>query len=291
MVVVKKGVEGKEATFYIDGNLKKNLDAIVPRVRNDGWDYVGLITGLPGAGKSTFSTYLARYLCPWFDDTYICFTAEEFIKKTATCPEYSAVVLDESFQDMNTRSGLTSAFKRVLNHLQLIRQRHLFIFLILPNFFDLSKHVAIFRANHLFFIYEYAGENRKNRRSFIAFDRETKKLLYIKGSKYINYNAQKANFKGWFAQKPSMGQIIDQREYDRRKREHLIKQGNEEGSNILKTRKTRALYAGELYKKGMRITDLMELGGNSENTVRKDLRIAGVYQEKGEKPLISEVKM
>lgn len=217
MPVVTSGVDknGKPLCWGMDGYLKDNMDRAIKRVKK-GWDYVAIVSGLPGSGKSQFAQGLARYCCPTFDENYIAFSAEDFITLTNNCPEYSSIVLDESFQSLNSKVGMSSDFLRIINHLQLVRQKHLFIFLCLPNFFDLSKGVAIFRASHLFIAYDVDDV----RGSFIAFDRDGKRKLFIKGSKFLDYNAQPSNFHGKFRKCGA----IDEEVYEKLKREHLMAQ-------------------------------------------------------------------
>ncbi|GAG94284.1 unnamed protein product, partial [marine sediment metagenome] len=160
----------------------------------------------------------ARYCCPWFDEAYIAFTDDEFIKITNNCPEFSSVVLDESFVSLNSRITMSAAFIRIINHLQIIRQKHLFIFLCLPNFFDLSKGVAIFRANHLFVTYATTTGDRGR---FVAFGKDEKRELYVKGNKFMNYNAVRANYKGRFTRNDN---IIPEKLYERLKLNHLMAQ-------------------------------------------------------------------
>lgn len=220
MVKVISGLniqKNAKCIFYLDGNLKKNLDATKIRVKQKNWDYVAIITGICGVGKSNFSQSVARYCAESFDETYICFTAEQFISVTNRCDEFSAVVLDESFASLNTRVSNSSSFLRIVNHLQLIRQKHLFIFLCLPNFFDLSKGIAIYRSSHLFLIY---ADSEGNRGRFCAFDRNGKRQLYIKGGKYLNYHAVESNFYGKFTKQ----KVLDEKIYDGMKMKHLLEQ-------------------------------------------------------------------
>ncbi len=196
------------------------------RVKKKNWDYICCVVGLPGAGKSKFAQGHAKYCDPNFNVDRIAFDADEFIEITNACPEYGAVVLDESFSSLNSRTTMTPEFLKIVNHLQLIRQRHLFIFLCLPNFFDLAKGIAIFRTSHLFVV--YADENG-NRGSFLAFGRREKTKLYVKGSKYMDYNCIKANFFGKFWLNNG---IIDDKEYERRKAEHLQNQNKEENDKL-----------------------------------------------------------
>jgi len=211
-IIRGKRKDGTLMVIRVDPKLQKVLNEA--RKRNTrNWDYVALVCGYSGAGKSTFAQSVARYLDPGFDESRIAFTAEQFIRITNEVPEYSSVVLDESFESLNSKITMSSAFLKIVNHLQIIRKKRLFIFLCLPNFFDLSKGVAIFRASHLFLIYA-ADDGTRGR--FVAFDRNAKRLLYIKGGKYIDYNAVRGNFYGKYYE----DRVIPEEIYEGMKDEH-----------------------------------------------------------------------
>jgi len=217
MVLVVSGEDhkGKPCKFYMDGYLKNTLDVSKRRVEKN-WDYVCIVSGIPGSGKSTFARTIARYCCPWFNEKYIAFTDEEFIRITSTCENNSAVILDESFQSLNARMTMSKSFLRIINHLQIIRQKNLYVILCLPNFFDLSKGVAVFRASHLFITYASADGMRGK---FLAFGRDEKRRLYVKGGKFMNYNAVKANFMGRYTTNEN---IVKEKVYERMKLKHLL---------------------------------------------------------------------
>ena len=226
IVISGKNWEGKPCHYHLNDTLKKNIDEVKKVVSLKDWDYVSIVAGNPGVGKSNFAISLARYCCEWFDETYIAFTAEQFINLTNSCPKNSSVMLDESFASLNSRIGMSSDFLRIVNHLQLIRQKNLYVFLVLPNFFDLAKGIAIYRSHHLFVCY---GKEFGDRGSFAAFSRETKKQLYVLGSKFMNYNCVKPNFRGRFVKQKA----IKEETYNYLKRQHLEEQGTKE---VVKTR-------------------------------------------------------
>ena len=206
-------VPGYEKKLYIANPIHDNLKKSKIAVLKKGWDYVAIVSGIPGVGKSTFAQALAKYLDPNFTSKNICFTAKEFKEKTSAGTKGQAFILDESFADMNANLSKNPEFIALINHLQLIRQRNLFLILVLPDFFSLAKNIAIFRSNHLFVPYsvDYA------RGDVAVFDREAKRELYIKGKLFINYQASEPNFRtdyqgDWF---------IDLEDYTKRKEEHL----------------------------------------------------------------------
>ena len=78
-MVVEKfiGDDGKVIMSYIDENLKKNLDKIKYSVLHRSWDYVCVISGIPGVGKSTLGQVIAKYLDPTFTTkNNFCFTGD-----------------------------------------------------------------------------------------------------------------------------------------------------------------------------------------------------------------------
>lgn len=202
--------------LYIDENLKKNLDNVKDSVYNKKWDYFVVIAGIPRVGKSTFAQQIASYLDPTFNIDRFCFTAREYIEKSSKLTKGQAIILDESFADLNTNLSRSPEFVALINHMQVIGQNNLFHILVLPDFFSLAKNVALFRASHLFVIYAVDY----NRGRFAAFGRENKSKLYEDGKRYTNYQAVEPNFRGRFVSK----WLVDEEEYNKRKKKHQMEQ-------------------------------------------------------------------
>lgn len=223
MVKVISGInkDGSPTEFYVHSKLVETLEIAKSRVLYKNWDYVSIIAGTPGSGKSVLSRTIAKACDPNFTVANIAFSAEEFIEITNKAEKNAAVVLDESFESLNSRVSMSPDFLRVINHLQIIRQKNLFIILCLPNFFDLSKSVAVFRASHLFVTY---ADDDGTRGKFLAFGRGPKRILFVKGGKYMDYGAAEANYIGKFTKN---AHIVDERVYDQMKLDHLMSQQQE----------------------------------------------------------------
>lgn len=268
--------EGNENKLVLSPRIIFELDRVKPRVMRYEWDYVAVIAGLPGTGKSTFARGLAKYCCPWFSIDDIVFTADDFIKRTSECPEYSAVVYDECFEGMNSRVTLSPDFRRIVNHLQLLRKRHLFIFLCLPNFFDLSKTLAVFRTSHLFVTYA-TEEGRRGR--VMAFSREAKRNLFIQGQKFMNYGAVRSNFQTTFGKN---AWIINEDEYEKKKDATLLARAREleaKGkSKVSGAEKRTARIMVSLLEHGYSRTRVAELMSMTPDNVRMTLKH---YRDKG----------
>lgn len=229
MLIKFTNPNGEQDELYIDENLHKNVRDIQNAVLNRGWDYPAIVCGFCGVGKSTFAQGFCKALDNTFNIDRICFTAQEFVEKTSTGTKGQAFMLDESFADLNSKASSSPDFIKIINHLQLIRQRGLYLILILPDFFSLSKNVAIFRANHLFVVYH----DNYQRGRFCAFDRDRKRTLYLKGKQFLNYQCVPPNFRGRFTKK----WVVSEELYEKRKYEHLISQsGGERNSNVRASR-------------------------------------------------------
>ena len=246
------------------------------------------------SGKSTLAKSIARYVCPWFNEKYIAFrdssgnseVVDGFIEITTNCPEYSSAVLDESFASLNTKVGMSPEFLRILNHIQIIRQKHLFMILCLPNFFDLSKSLAIFRSSHLFVTY---ANDEGDRGRFNAYGPREKSKLYIKGNRYMDYGCVQPNFHGRFTRNPM---IIDEKVYEAMKIHHLKTQDQalikKEKENPRTSKMARAIYL--LYTENkMKVADIAHkfgIGGrdvyNHLENVREKIRRDPKYIEKNE---------
>jgi hypothetical protein len=261
---------GETVKHHIDGYLKSNLDIIKDSVLNKGWDYVAVVSGIPGVGKSTLAQVICKYLDPTFNTKdRICFsgTGENgLMERTSNAELGQAFMLDESFEAMNTKVSRSGEFVRIMNHLQLIRQKGLFIILCLPNFFDLNKTIAIFRTSHLFVVYH----DKFKRGFFSGFGRDEKRMLYVKGNKFINYNCVMPNFRGNFTKE----WIADQKLYDEIKLAHLKEQAT--GKEELISPKDEKFYNLVKYSfdKGIKTKVLADICGCSQRWIEEIIRKA-----------------
>lgn len=208
--------EGKKKLLYVADLIAQNLVRTKKAVAKEDWDYMAIVGGIPGVGKSTFAQGIAKFLDPNFEQDQICFTAKEFIHRTENGKKGQAFVLDESFADMNSSLYKDPEFVALLNHIQAVRQKNLYLLIVLPDFFTLIKNVAVFRASHLFVPYT----KDYSRGDVAVFDRETKRQLYFKGKKECDYKAIHPNFYTDF----QMHWFCDKVEYDKRKLNHLLEQ-------------------------------------------------------------------
>lgn len=196
--------------YALDGYLKTNLDTAKRVVRSD-WDMVFVIDGTEGGGKSVIGQQCAAYVDPTFNISRICFTPQDFIKCVEEADNYQAIIYDESYGGLGSRGTMSNVNKTLVKMLTEIRFKNLFIFIIIPTFFDMDKYVALWRSRAL--IHVYAGHNF-TRGQFQFYGKDSKKYLYIMGKQTYSYNKPRADFIGRF----SNTYTVDEKEYREKKR-------------------------------------------------------------------------
>jgi len=171
--------------YYISPPSEKELDRIKKAVINKDRDFVMVIDGEEGSGKSVLAQQVARKLDPKFCLDNICFNADQFIERLKKAPKYSCIVLDEAFSSANSRSALTEVNRSLIGVATEMRQRNLFVIIVIPSFFDLDKYFALWRCRALFHVYFNKDGSRG---SYIIFPKSKKKYLYLTGKKFYDYS-------------------------------------------------------------------------------------------------------
>jgi len=181
----------QEQTYYIDNILKEQLDNVKIVVTKKDRDYVMVIDGEEGSGKSVLAMQVAKHLDPKFNLDKVVFTSDQFIKAIKTCKPNSCIILDEAYNSANSRATLTEVNRSMVGVATEMRQRNLFVIFVLPTFFDLDKYFALWRCRALIHVY---FDREGNRGQYIIFPKTTKKYLYLNGKKTYNYSKPPSPF-------------------------------------------------------------------------------------------------
>ena len=186
-------------SFYIDGFLKQNLDIAKNVIKKD-WDMLFVIDGSEGSGKSVLAMQIAKYCDDNFNLDRIVFNPKMFKQAILNAKPYEAVVYDEAYTGLSSRSTMTLINRTLVSMLAEIRQKNLFVFVVMPCFFDLDKYVALWRSRAL--LHVYTGKNFE--RGYFAF---------FNGKKFYSYANPKPNFHGKFYN----NYIVDEKGYREKK--------------------------------------------------------------------------
>jgi len=200
--------------FWMDDLLKIQLDLLIQNIKND-WDFTIIISGggEVRVGKSVLALQIGAY---WnymigklyginnefglknivFDGTRLISTGHEMGKGHP----YSVMIYDEAGADLAGTKVLTQMTQNVMDYYRECGQYNFLNILVIPEFFDLPKGIALSRSIFLLDVYYRPNEKGIFERGYFSFfSRPNKKLLYLKGKKELNYTAYPADFnKGRF---------------------------------------------------------------------------------------------
>jgi len=211
LTIVTHSVRNKElpVPVYLDGFHKKLLEEGKELIEKK-FDFVNIVVGHEGAGKTTFVLLSAYYQDPNITLDNVVFDAEEFVKVVDNCPNESVIIWDEADELSNHWADhiiltLKRKFKR-------IRKKKLSIWLVTPTIFDLNWYFVTHRTNAIWEVYTEGLE----RGFWRSYTKEGKHFLYYSGKKYKVMNSKYHNKRGRFVNLP-VGFPIDIDAYDDKK--------------------------------------------------------------------------
>jgi hypothetical protein len=215
-----------EKTFYMDGYLKQNLELLKDTIKKD-WDMIFVVDGYEGSGKSVLAQQVSYFCDNSFNIDRIVFNPDDFKQVIMASEPYQAVIYDEAYGGLSSKSALSKVNKTIVQMLTVIRQRNLFVFIVLPTFFDLDKYVALWRSRGL--LHVYTSKNMA-RGYFEFYNAGRKKDMYVKGKKFYEYRQGKCNFRGRF----SKFWVVDKDAYDKKKLKQSISLDDNETHHVTK---------------------------------------------------------
>lgn len=199
----------------MDGRLDRELRTrVYPDLMKHDKDNVFLIDGSEGTGKSKFGDIMGAHAalnmgCDYDIDS-VCLAPEEFRNRIQDCPNRSVVIYDEAHRGMGSKRALSEINNILVDLMMEMRQKNLFVLIIMPTFFLLEKYAALFRSKGLFHVYE---KNRK-RGFWVFYNEKNKKKLYVLGKKLLDYNVMSyPSYRGKFYNQ----YCIDEAEYRAKK--------------------------------------------------------------------------
>ena len=213
--------------FYMDGFLVKNLD-IAKKVIKKDWDMVFIVDGKEGCGKSDLAQKCAFYCDPTLTIDRVCFSAKEFKNAINKAQKYEAVIFDEAYSSLSSRGAMSEVNRILVGLLAEIRQKNLFVFIVLPCFFELDKYAGVWRSIALIHVY---SRDQFERGYFSFYNQQKKKTLYMHGKKFYEYNIA-PNFRGRFTK----GYIINEEIYRAKKLLSLTHKDKDTKSNFMDQR-------------------------------------------------------
>lgn len=195
--------------FYMDDFLKSQLDILIKNAIND-WDFTIIITGRGEVrvGKSVLALQIAAYWTDQikkihgkdviFDINNIVFDGRKLIEQgnaLGKAHPMSCLMYDEAGADLSGTKIMSQMTQDVLDFYRECGQYNFLNILVLPDFFDLPKPIAITRSKFLIDVDYSVDENGIFQRGFARFySAPKKKKLFIQGKKLQDYNAVAYDF-------------------------------------------------------------------------------------------------
>ena len=217
---IQDPVTGKLIEYHMDKRLKGNFDnKVIPSLMKKDKDCFLCIDGKEGSGKSTLALQIGKYVDPTLDLSRVVFDAESFRQAIYKAKKGQCVIFDEAFTGLSSRAALSGVNKALVSLMMQMRQKNLFVIMVLPTFFMLDKYAALFRAKALIHVYE----NKGVRGYFRLYNSKLKKILYLKGKKDYSYSHKyvRTMFKGRFYGKFALGSDELEKKYRKKKMEAL----------------------------------------------------------------------
>lgn len=222
----KGTVNNSEDGIYMDENLKQEIEYYAKNIIYD-WDFVLIISGngMVRVGKSLLALQIAAYWkylmkklhnieVPFETEKNIVFTGGDLIRKGNWLGEhykYSPLIFDEAGADLEGLKVMRTTTKAVKDFLRECGQYNLLTILVIPEFFDIPKPIAINRSHILINVTLHVNHQKETleRGDYGYYSMRQKKKLYINGKKYLDYSREPPSFKGrFFNQYP-----IDEKRY------------------------------------------------------------------------------
>ncbi len=189
--MVKVKINDKE--YYFDGLYAKNLEDMKAAIAKN-WDGVAYFCGYEGDGKTTMAAQTCYYMDSSFNLDRCVFTPEQFINAVNNAKKGQAIQFDEAHAAFDAKSWRDSAQRALVSMMTRIRKLNLFIVIVAPTFFDISKYIIIHRSRFMVHISARGLE----RGYWALYNRAKKHQLFVLGKKTENMYAVRPNCYGRF---------------------------------------------------------------------------------------------
>jgi ABC-type dipeptide/oligopeptide/nickel transport system ATPase component len=204
--------DNQQLSYHIDKKMIKFLDKVKKKITDKDKDYVLIVDGYEGSGKSTFAQQIGKYVDPYLNLDRVCMTASEFKQAINNAGKGQCVIYDEAVTGMSSGDSITRVGKLLKSQMMQMRQKNLFVIVIIPTIFEMGKYAVLSRARCLYHIYENKGKMGY----WVGYNKKDLRLLYLSGKKTYSYRIR-SSFIGRFYGKYTVNEV----EYRRKKSEAL----------------------------------------------------------------------
>ncbi len=214
----------EEISYHIDKKIVYLLEGVKNYISKRDKDYVMLIDGYEGSGKTTFAIQLGKYVDPSLNLSRICMTPDEFKDAIKTAKKGQCVIYDEAVTGLTAGDSITKVGRILKSMMMQMRQKNLYVIVIMPVIFEFNKYAVLSRTRFFFHIYEPKGRIGY----FVGLNKKGTRITYLKGKKTHSYSVR-SRFVGRFYGKFGLGNSQEPL-YRKKKEDALFVVGEEEES-------------------------------------------------------------
>jgi len=228
------------------------------------WDYVVLVDGVEGSGKSNLAITCAYYLDRTFNTDRIVFTPEQFIEAVDNSVPGQAIVWDEFVLGGLSDDALKEIQTTIIKKMVTIRKKRLYIFLVIPYVFMMRAYFAVGRTRMLIHTYSTDGIARG---FWKLYNYDRKRQVFFKGKKYYDYAGVPPTKRGEFGD-ASKWDIVDWDAYEAKKDEataNIIVAGDKRKNKFRDALSKVVIHM--LDRHNFTIAEIAKLSGISQRTI------------------------
>lgn len=273
--------------YWMDGYLRQNLNSLIHNIKGGDWESIGAVSGsgLLRVGKTMIACQSGYYCAFYFGTPFtvdnIVFSGEELIKFAHSHPHNSVIVYDEARAELDTKKQLQKIGNALKDFFAECGMYNDLIFVVLPDFFELARGIAIQRSEFLINVYRkvskvksemFGGEEvmQFERGFFEFFDRKGKRMLWLLGKKnYEDYNIGKRyrRFHGTFRE----FWVVERSVYEKKKLEFLKRDrkagATKDGSLTQKWKKIAIAFMRKSLDSGMKEREIVDVVKSAGETI------------------------
>ncbi len=162
--------------------LQANLDQVKKLINEKDFDWLHVVEGYEGNGKSTLAIQICKYVDPSFSAHRIVFTPDQFTMLLKKIKKGSAVLIDEGGLMLFSRNSMQGDNINLIQHLTTIRAKNLFICICTPTITIVDKYVREHRIRSMTRVVRRGCFYFYSRKRILQIyqDPKTKEIIYPK---------------------------------------------------------------------------------------------------------------
>jgi len=130
--------------------IRGNLDRVKNNYLKKDRDFILVVDGEEGEGKTTLAYSCCKYVDPTFNAERIAYDQNQFKQLVQKSSIGQAILIDEGGWMLFSREAMTRMNKEIVKILMAIRMKNLFVVICIPSFWKIDEYIRNHRARALF---------------------------------------------------------------------------------------------------------------------------------------------